>query len=372
MSKFPRLAISAVLALSLFPATAFAAGDAVNGEKLFKRCATCHTIGEGAKHKVGPQLNDVIGRVAGSAEGYSYSKAMVAVGKAGTIWSVTTLDAYLTKPKDFVKGTKMAFAGLAKESERTDIIAYLRGFSKAGEIAAPASAAAVPDAPATTDRAGAPQQAMVAAAKDSPLPTHGVFHLGRLATPAEIAAWDIDVRPDGLGLPEGKGTAAQGEVIFGERCASCHGDFGEGRDRWPVLAGGLDTLTSERPNKTIGSYWPYLSTVYDYVRRAMPFGDARSLTNDEVYAITAYLLYLNEVVDDENFELSKENFTSIHLPNEQNFIVDDRNDEAHNANRGEPCMTACKPAPAQVVKRAQVLDVTPDSDQAEQAGGAVE
>jgi cytochrome c len=159
----------------------------------------------------------------------------------------------------------------------------------------------------------------------------------------EVAAWDIDIRPDGQGLPEGSGTVADGEVLYTDNCAMCHGDFGEAVDRWPVLAGGHDTLTDDRPEKTIGSYWPYLSTVYDYVRRAMPFGNARSLSDDEVYAITAYLLYLNDLVDDEEFELSKENFLDIRLPNEENFIADDRAEEAHYAQKSEPCMTDCKP-----------------------------
>ncbi|WP_329610507.1 c-type cytochrome [Jiella pelagia] len=123
-----------------------------------------------------------------------------------------------------------------------------------------------------------------------------------MATPDEVAAWDIDVRPDGKGLPVGKGTVSEGEAIFAEQCASCHGDFGEGRDRWPQLAGGFDTLTRDRPVKTVGSYWPYLSTVYDYVHRAMPFGNARSLSNDDVYALTAYVLYLNDIETDEDFE----------------------------------------------------------------------
>lgn len=214
--------------------------------------------------------------------------------------------------------------------------------------------------------------AVSAASADADAPTPGGFNLGRPATPDEIAAWDIDVRPDGVGLPEGKGTVAQGETIYVERCAACHGDFGEGIDRWPVLAGGQDTLTADRPVKTIGSYWPYLSTVYDYVRRAMPFGDARSLSDDEVYAITAYLLYLNDVVTDEGFELSKESFTSVHLPNEENFLMDDRAEEAHYASRDEPCMSDCKPGAAEIVMHARVLDVTPDNDEAEQEGGSVD
>lgn len=188
----------------------------------------------------------------------------------------------------------------------------------------------------------------------------GTYGLGRIATQDEIAAWDIDVRPDGLGLPKGKGTVAKGEEIFAQQCASCHGDFGEAIGRWPPLAGGAGTLTAERPLKTIGSYWPYLSTVYDYVRRAMPFGNARSLSDDDVYALTAYLLQLNDVIKDDDFELSNENFTSVHLPNEANFIDDDRLSEENYAKRGEPCMSNCKPGKAQVSMHAAVLDVTPE------------
>ena len=106
------------------------------------------------------------------------------------------------------------------------------------------------------------------------------YGLGRTALPEEVKAWNTDVRPDGQGLPEGSGSVEQGEEVFAAQCASCHGDFGEGIDRWPVLVGGQGTLKSENPVKTIGSYWPYLSTVYDYIYRAMPFGNAQSLTDD--------------------------------------------------------------------------------------------
>ncbi|MEM8841349.1 MAG: cytochrome c [Pseudomonadota bacterium] len=187
----------------------------------------------------------------------------------------------------------------------------------------------------------------------------GQLGLGRPATPDEVAAWDIDIRPDGAGLPEGRGDVFTGEEIFAEQCAYCHGDFGEGVDRWPVLAGGQDTLTSERPVKTIGSYWPYLSTVWDYVNRAMPFGYAQSLSPDEVYAITAYLLYANDLVDDE-FELSNENFTEITLPNEANFYADDRDQSPLFAPR-DVCMTDCKPD-VEITARARIIDVTPEED----------
>lgn len=188
-----------------------------------------------------------------------------------------------------------------------------------------------------------------------------VFGLGRVATPDEIAAWDIDIRADGKGLPKGSGTVIAGEEVFAEQCAICHGDFGEGVDRWPVLAGGHDSLTEERPEKTIGSYWPYLSTVYDYVRRTMPYGNARSLSDDEVYAITAYLLYLNDLVEDEEFELSDRNFLDIRLPNEENFIADERSAEPHYAQKPTPCMTDCTTETVKITMRARILDVTPGS-----------
>lgn len=138
--------------------------------------------------------------------------------------------------------------------------------------------------------------------------------IGRAATRGEIAAWDIDVRPDGLGLPAGEGTIAEGDALWAEKCASCHGDFGEGVGRAPALIGGQGTLAGDRPMRTVGSYWPYVSTLYDYTRRAMPYGDARSLTDNETYALTAYILHLNDLVDVE-FVLSRESFGSVALPN---------------------------------------------------------
>ncbi len=181
--------------------------------------------------------------------------------------------------------------------------------------------------------------------------------LGREALPEEVAAWNTDIRPDGQGLPEGSGSVLQGEEVFAEQCAVCHGDFAEGVDRWPVLAGGRGTLKSQNPVKTIGSYWPYLSTAYDYIERAMPFGNARSLSSDEIYGIVAYLLYMNDLVDDE-FVLSKENFTEVHLPNEANFIDDDRPDTPTMA-QAEPCMSNCKES-VEITARAQIIDVTPE------------
>jgi S-disulfanyl-L-cysteine oxidoreductase SoxD len=184
--------------------------------------------------------------------------------------------------------------------------------------------------------------------------------LGREATPEEVKAWDIDVRPDGHGLPPGKGSVKKGEELFQAQCASCHGEFGEGKDRWPVLAGGLGSLTHDRPEKTVGSFWPDVSTLFDYIKRAMPFGNAQSLTDDEIYALTAYILNLNDVIKDTSFELGQSNFHTIKLPNRDGFYDDDRETTEKHFWGRKPCMTGCK-SEVKVLNRARVLDVTPDS-----------
>ena len=350
--------LSGLLTALAIPASA---QDVEAGAKVYKKCAACHAVGEGAKNKVGPHLNDVFGRTAGAIEDYKYSKAMKAAGGDGLVWNDETMDTFLLKPKKMIKKTKMSFAGLKKDADRANVIAYLKTFSsqsQKGETAKEEESSSAIEEATKEQVAAAPR----VLARDVNVPTHGTLHLGRKALKEEVAAWDIDVRPDGVGLPVGKGTVTQGEPIYAEQCAICHGDFGEGIDRWPVLAGGFDTLAEERPEKTVGSYWPYLSTVYDYIRRAMPFGNARSLTDDEVYALTAYVLYLNDIVDDEEFELSNENFNDVRLPNEENFFDDDRLKEAHYSNNVEPCMSDCISGDAKVVMRARVLDVTPDAE----------
>ncbi len=164
----------------------------------------------------------------------------------------------------------------------------------------------------------------------------GYYGYGKVATPEEIAGWDIDVRPDGTGLPPGSGSVADGEILYEDQCAECHGSFGEGVGRFPVLAGGEGSLRDERPTKTVGSYWAWASTLWDYIHRAMPFTKPESLTDDEVYAVTAYVLYLNDLVDDD-FVLDRDNFTTIKMPNQHNFVADPRPD-VHNTR----CMKDCK------------------------------
>ena len=184
--------------------------------------------------------------------------------------------------------------------------------------------------------------------------------IGREATADEIAGWAISVRPDGQGLPIGKGSVKDGEPLYVERCAACHGEFGESAGRWPILAGGNGTLASHEPVKSVGSYWPYASTLIDYIRRSMPFGAAQTLSNDELYAITAYVLYLNDVIKDFNFELSDKNFATIRLPNERNFVDDDRETAEKEFWQKNPCMKNCAPGYAKVTGRARAIDVTPE------------
>ena len=226
--------------------------------------------------------------------------------------------------------------------------------------AAPAAEAAAPVATLTAELSPAPSMA-------------GSYGIGREAMAEEVAAWDTDIRPDGLGLPVGSGDVLTGEELFVEKCSMCHGEFGEAVGRWPVLAGGFGTLDRKDPVKTIGSYWPYLSTVYDYVQRAMPFGEAASLSNDETYALVAYLMYVNDLMDDE-FVLSNENFTEVRLRNEDNFFMDDRLETEFPLFTQEACMTNCKET-VEITMHASMLDVTPDSGvvrAAPAAEGAVE
>src|SRR5580693_6511921 len=144
------------------------------------------------------------------------------------------------------------------------------------------------------------------------------YDLGRSATPEEIRGWDIDASPSGAGLPPGHGDVRQGEAIFAAKCASCHGAHGEGKpmDR---LVGGIGTLRDKKPVKTVGSFWPYATTLFDYVRRAMPLNAPQSLTPDEVYAVSAYVLFLNGIVP-QDAALDADNLARINMPNRDGFV----------------------------------------------------
>ena len=185
------------------------------------------------------------------------------------------------------------------------------------------------------------------------------FNLGSIATAEQVAGWDIDVRPDGLGAPIGAGNAIDGEGVYTDRCASCHGDFGEAVDNWPALVGGEGTLASHDPVKTTGSYWPYASTMYDYIYRAMPFGEAQSLTHNETYQIVAYLLNMNDIIDEE-YELNHNNIGLIEMPNNDGFLMPDPRPDAQPVS-GNPCMKDCD-VPTQIIGKAKDIDVTPENE----------
>ena len=181
----------------------------------------------------------------------------------------------------------------------------------------------------------------------------GYYGYGKAASAAEIAGWDIDVRPDGQGLPPGSGSVEDGEMLYEDQCAECHGSFGEGVGRFPVLAGGEGSLTEARPSKTVGSFWAHTSTLWDYIHRSMPFTAPQSLEDDEVYAIVAYVLYLNDIVDDD-FELNQSNLADIELPNKPNFIPDPRPDV-----KNVRCMNKCKdPASISVASSSAPLETS--------------
>src|SRR5262245_382532 len=184
------------------------------------------------------------------------------------------------------------------------------------------------------------------------------YGIGLAATAEQIAGWDIDIRPDGQGAPSGSGSVKDGEKIYMDKCAACHGEFGESAGRWPQFAQGKGKLASHDPVKTVGSYFPYLSSAFDYIRRAMPFGDAQSLSNDELYAVTAYVLYLNDIVDDK-FVLSKETWSRVKMPNQDGFFDDDRETSEKAFWNSNTCMKDCR-GPAKSIGRAGAIDVTPD------------
>lgn len=152
----------------------------------------------------------------------------------------------------------------------------------------------------------------------------GPLEIGTPPDPALLRAWDIDVSPDGAGLPQGRGSVADGRKVYGEKCAVCHGAHGEGgpMDR---LAGGLGSLSDAKPVKTIGSFWPYATTVFDYVRRAMPFNAPQTLSNNEVYAVTAYLLHLNGILG-ADATLDAATLSVVRMPNRDGFVKDPRPD----------------------------------------------
>ena len=147
---------------------------------------------------------------------------------------------------------------------------------------------------------------------------------GHPIAPADIAPWDISIGPDGAGLPPGSGTASQGEAVYAAKCQVCHGEKGVGGPN-DTLVGGIGSLAAGKtPVKTVGSYWPYATTLFDYIRRAMPFPETKSLTNDEVYAVSAYILNLNGIVTADEV-LDAQSLPKVKMPNRDGFIPFPRN-----------------------------------------------
>jgi cytochrome c len=152
----------------------------------------------------------------------------------------------------------------------------------------------------------------------------GKLGIGHTATPAEIAGWNIDIGREGRGLPSGSGTVSHGREVFVLQCAACHGERGGGGigDR---LVGGQGTLATSNPVRTVGSYWPYATTLFDYIRRAMPQNAPESLSNDDIYAVSAYILNLNGLLP-ADATLDAKSLPSIKMPNRKMFVVDPRPD----------------------------------------------
>jgi mono/diheme cytochrome c family protein len=164
--------------------------------------------------------------------------------------------------------------------------------------------------------------------------TQGHYGIGRMATPAEIAGWNIDVGRDGSGLPPGSGTVSHGQEVFEQQCSACHGDKGQGGvgDR---LVGGQGTLATPKAVRTVGSYWPYAPTLFDYIRRAMPQNAPQSLSNEDVYAVSAYILNLNGLLA-ADATLDAKSLAAIKMPNRNMFVGDPRPDVKNPA-----CMSGC-------------------------------
>jgi S-disulfanyl-L-cysteine oxidoreductase SoxD len=193
------------------------------------------------------------------------------------------------------------------------------------------------------------------------LPTSSVYAgqvtnygLGTTPTQAQIDGWSIAVRPDGQGLPPGKGSVNEGQTLFENNCSVCHGTFGEGSGRYPVLAE-EGKLTGDRPAKTVGTYWPYATTLFDYINRAMPFPAPHTLTADQVYAITSYILNLNNIVDN-NFVADKNTLPQVKMPNRHGFIWKDPRPDTHDVE----CMKDCRsPSSIKITSTTQGKRLTP-------------
>jgi mono/diheme cytochrome c family protein len=184
----------------------------------------------------------------------------------------------------------------------------------------------------------------------------GHYGYGTRPTAEQMAGWDIDVRgDDGAALPPGKGTVHRGSEVFAEQCAVCHGTFGEGEGRFPKLVGGAGTLQDDRPELTVGSYWPFAPTLWDYINRAMPMPAPHTLSADDVYALTAYILSLNDLVPND-FVADRDSLPKVKMPNRDNFIWTDPRPDT----MARPCMSACAdPTDIKIMSTAEGRNLTP-------------
>lgn len=170
--------------------------------------------------------------------------------------------------------------------------------------------------------------------------------IGMPLSAGDIAAIDRDVRFDGIGLPPGSGTVARGEELYAGHCAACHGEFAEGMGRTPALIGGEGTLATDSPLRTIGSFWPYAPTLFDYIHRAMPEGHAFSLSPLEVYALTAFLLNANGIVADD-FVANAQTLPKVRMPNRNGFVM-----PPHPRAQGRRCMKNCRKEKPRIIAEA--------------------
>lgn len=181
----------------------------------------------------------------------------------------------------------------------------------------------------------------------------GYYGYGAAPTPAQIAGWAIAARPDGQGLPPGRGDVERGATVYADQCAACHGTFGEGEGRYPKLTGG--SLAGDRPEPTVGTYWPYATTLFDYINRAMPFPSPHVLSADDIYAITAYVLNVNGIVEND-FVADRDSLPKVKMPNRDAFLWQDpRPDTA-----AKECMKDClDPKTIKIDSTAEGKDLTP-------------
>lgn len=183
----------------------------------------------------------------------------------------------------------------------------------------------------------------------------GYYGIGTVPSAAQIAGWTIAVPPGGADLPSGSGTAAAGAAVYASDCAMCHGAFGEGAHDYPALAGGVGSLGGSSPERTVGSYWPYATTVWDYINRAMPFYAPHTLKPDQVYALTAYILNMNGVTRSD-WVADAASVPLVRMPNRDGFDWSDPRPVTHNT----ACMEACvRPSSIRITSSAVTMHLTP-------------